>query len=318
MNKRALITGVTGQDGSYLADLLLQKGYQVYGMYRHTSVQNFERIQQLLGKITLVPGDLTDSVSLASMIETIQPNEIYNLAAQSFVPVSWEQPVMTSEVDAIGVTRLLSLLTPEMRFYQASTSEMFGDSPIFPQNESTPFEPNSPYSISKTYAHWMTASYRQRFNLFAVSGILFNHESERRGLQFVTRKVTHTVAKIALGKETQLHLGNLDSCRDWGYAPDYVEAIWRMLQTESPDDYVIATGISHSIRDLAQIAFGTVGLNWKDYVVYDEDLVRSAEQSPRIGDFSKARNFLDWTPTVSFEEMIVGMVIADIDRLKAE
>ena len=319
--KTALITGITGQDGSYLAEFLLEKGYRVVGMQRRSSTETVGRIAHLLDKIELVQGDLLDQLSLIEIIKRYQPDEVYNLAAQSFVPTSWQQPVLTGEFTALGVTRMLEairLVKPDAKFYQASSSEMFGKVREVPQRETTPFYPRSPYGVSKVYGHWITVNYRESYNLFAVSGILFNHESERRGLEFVTRKVTHGVAKIKLGLAKELRLGNLDAQRDWGYAPDYVRAMWLMLQQDQPDDFVIATGRTHSVRRLCEIAFGCVGLDWRDYVVVDPALIRPAEVDLLVGDASKARAVLGWEPTVSFEEMIERMVDADLRFLRGD
>lgn len=319
--KTALITGITGQDGSYLAEFLLEQGYRVVGMQRRSSTETVGRIAHLLDKIELVQGDLLDQLSLIEIIKRYQPDEVYNLAAQSFVPTSWQQPVLTGEFTALGVTRMLEairLVKPDAKFYQASSSEMFGKVREVPQRETTPFYPRSPYGVSKVYGHWITVNYRESYNLFAVSGILFNHESERRGLEFVTRKVTHGVAKIKLGLAKELRLGNLDAQRDWGYAPDYVRAMWLMLQQDQPDDFVIATGRTHSVRRLCEIAFGCVGLDWRDYVVVDPALIRPAEVDLLVGDASKARAVLGWEPTVSFEEMIERMVDADLRFLRGD
>lgn len=322
MAKRvALITGVTGQDGSYLAEFLLEKGYKVYGMVRRASVEKFERIDHLTDKIELVQGDLLDQLSLISILKQVQPDEVYNLAAQSFVPTSWAQPVLTSEFTAIGVTRLLEairLVNRDIRFYQASSSEMFGKVRETPQTELTPFYPRSPYGVSKAYGHYITVNYRESYGLFAVSGILFNHESPRRGLEFVTRKVTDGVARIKLGLSNELRLGNLDARRDWGFAGDYVKAMWLMLQQERADDYVIATGKTHSVKDLVQVAFDAAGLDWEKFVKLDKDLIRPAEVELLIGDATKAKNELGWEPTVSFEEMIKMMVKVDLDRLTVQ
>jgi GDPmannose 4,6-dehydratase len=317
--KTALVTGITGQDGSYLAEFLLAQGYRVIGMQRRSSTETVGRIAHLLDRIELVQGDLLDQLSLIDIVQRYQPDEVYNLAAQSFVPTSWQQPVLTGEFTALGVTRMLEairLVKPDARFYQASSSEMFGKVREVPQRETTPFYPRSPYGVSKVYGHWITVNYRESYDLFAVSGILFNHESERRGLEFVTRKVTHGVAKIKLGLARELRLGNLDAQRDWGYAPDYVRAMWLMLQQDQPDDFVIATGRTHSVRQLCEIAFGCVGLDWHDYVVVDPALIRPAEVDLLVGDASKARAVLGWEPTVTFEEMIERMVDADLRFLQ--
>ena len=321
MPKKALITGVTGQDGSYLAELLLSKGYRIYGMVRRASTENVERIAHLRGKIELCRGDLLDQVSLIRLIQEIQPNEIYNLAAQSFVPVSWEQPLLTAEFTALGTCRLLEairLIDREIKFYQASSSEMFGKVREVPQNENTPFYPRSPYGVSKVYAHYLTVNYRESYSLFASSGILFNHESPRRGLEFITRKISHGVARIKLGLDKELRLGNLDAERDWGYAGDYVEAMWRMLQQEKADDFVIATGVKHSVRQLAELAFSHVGLNWQDFVVQDPALIRPAEVDLLLGDAAKAKAKLGWEPKVSFEALVRMMVDADMKKVRSE
>src|SRR5512143_1429329 len=317
--RRALVTGVTGQDGSYLAELLLDKGYEVVGVVRRTSHDSYERIGHLLGRLHVVPADLLDQHSLTAVVRDAKPHEVYNLAAQSFVPTSWAQPVLTGEFTALGVTRLLEavrLAHPEARFYQASSSEMFGKAVETPQRESTPFYPRSPYGVAKVYGHWITVNYRESYGLYAVSGILFNHESPRRGLEFVTRKVSHGVARIAKGLDRELRLGNLDASRDWGYAGDYVDAMWRMLQQPAPDDYVIGTGESHTVRDLVAIAFEHVGLDWKKHVVVDRALVRPAEVDVLRADPSKARRKLDWRPTVGFAELVRMMVAADLERLE--
>ncbi|KKS80278.1 MAG: GDP-mannose 4,6-dehydratase [Candidatus Beckwithbacteria bacterium GW2011_GWA2_43_10] len=320
MTKKVLITGITGQDGSYLAEFLLKKNYQVFGMTRRTSTSNYDRIKDIVDEITLVSGDLLDEHSMTNAIKEIQPDEIYNLAAQSFVPTSWSQPVLTGEFTALGVTRILEAIRnakPDAKFYQASSSEMFGKVRQTPQNETTPFYPRSPYGVAKVYGHWITVNYRESFNLFAISGILFNHESPRRGLEFVTRKISHAVARIKLSKQNKLHLGNLEAKRDWGYAPDYVEAMWLMLQQPKPDDYVIATGQTWSVKDCIQIAFETVGLNWRDYVETDQKLLRPAEVDVLVGDASKAKKILGWQPKTSFKEMIKIMVEADLKIEKA-
>ena len=314
----ALITGITGQDGSYLADFLLEKGYDVVGMVRRSSTITFERIEHIQDVITLEQGDLHDQSSLVDLLERYQPDEIYNLAAQSFVPTSWNQPVLTGEVTALGVTRLLEamrLVTPKARFYQASSSEMFGKVMEVPQTENTPFYPRSPYGVAKVYSHWITVNYRESYNLFAVSGILFNHESPRRGLEFVTHKITHGVARIKKGLSKELRRGNLDSRRDWGYAGDYVKAMWLMLQQEKPDDYVIGTGSTNSVREFCEIAFGHVGLNYKDYVVQDPRFYRPAEVDLLVSDPTKAREALGWQPTVDFESLVKMMVDADLKAI---
>ena len=315
----ALITGITGQDGSYLAELLLDKKYEVVGVVRRTSHDSYERIGHLLDRLTIVPADLLDQHSLTTVIRDVQPDEIYNLAAQSFVPTSWSQPVLTGEFTALGVTRILEavrLAHPKAKFYQASSSEMFGATPITPQNESTPFYPRSPYGIAKVYGHWITVNYRESYGLHTVSGMLFNHESPRRGLEFVTRKVSHGVARIKLGLATQLPLGNLAARRDWGFAGDYVDAMWRMLQQETPDDFVIGTGETHSVRDLVEVAFGHAGLDWQDHVVEDPSLRRPAEVERLHADPGKAQRDLGWEPTVTFEQLIRMMVDADLERLQ--
>ncbi|RME43989.1 MAG: GDP-mannose 4,6-dehydratase [Caldilineae bacterium] len=319
--KTALITGITGQDGSYLAEFLLEQGYRVVGMVRRTSTINFDRLKHFQDKIEIVQGDLLDQMSLIGILQEIQPDEVYNLAAQSFVPTSFSQPVLTGEFTALGVTRVLDairIVKPDIRFYQASSSEMFGKVREVPQNEKTPFYPRSPYGVAKVYGHWITVNYRESYNLFACSGILFNHESPRRGIEFVTHKVTHAVARIKLGLQDEVRLGNLDARRDWGYAGDYVRAMWLMLQQDEPDDYVIATGETHSVRELCEVAFGYVGLNWEDHVVVDPQFYRPAEVDLLIGDPSKARAKLGWQPTVSFEELIQMMVDADLQTLRAE
>jgi GDPmannose 4,6-dehydratase len=320
MAKRALITGITGQDGSYLAELLLEKGYEVYGMIRRLSAPNSWRIDHLLGRVTLKPADLLDQLSLLRLVDEVRPQEIYNLAAMSFVPASWDQPMLTGEFNAQGVTRLLDavrMVDPKIRIYQASSSEMFGKVREVPQTELTPFYPRSPYGVSKVFAHYITVNYRESYNLFAVSGMLFNHESPRRGLEFVSRKVTNGVARIKLGLDDSLPMGNLDAQRDWGFAGDYVRAMWQMLQQDQPDDYVIATGISHSVRELIEIAFGRVGLDWQKYVRVDPALLRPAEVDHLLGDPSKAKKQLGWTPAVNFKQLIEMMVDADLERVKA-
>jgi GDPmannose 4,6-dehydratase len=314
----ALVTGVTGQDGSYLAELLLEKHYEVVGVVRRTSHDSYERIGHLLDRLTIVPADLLDQHSLTSVIRDVGPDEIYNLAAQSFVPTSWSQPVLTGEFTALGVTRILEavrLAKPDTRFYQASSSEMFGNVQQTPQNESTPFYPRSPYGVAKVYGHWITVNYRESYDIYTASGILFNHESPRRGLEFVTRKVSHGVARIKLGIDRELRLGNLEARRDWGFAGDYVEAMWRMLQQPEPDDYVVGTGVTHSVRDLVGVAFGHVGLDWQEFVKEDPRYRRPAEVEHLQADPSKAKRVLGWEPTVSFEELVTMMVDADIQRL---
>lgn len=319
--KKALITGVTGQDGSYLAELLLEKGYRVYGMVRRASTENYERINHLRDRIDLVQADLLDQLSLIKMLETVQPDEIYNLAAMSFVPTSWNQPVLTGEFTAIGVTRMLEamrLVAPKAKFYQASSSEMFGMVREVPQNEKTPFHPRSPYGVAKVYGHHITVNYRESYGLFTVSGILFNHESPRRGKEFVTRKISDGVAQIKLGLAKELRMGNLEARRDWGFAGDYVRAMWLMLQQNQPDDYVIATGHDHSVKDFLELAFGHVGLRWQDHVVVDPALLRPAEVDHLLGDASKAREKLGWKPSVSFEELVRMMVDADLKRYQEQ
>ena len=321
MTRTALITGITGQDGSYLAEFLLSKGYRVVGMVRRASTENFERIAHLHGKIELRQADLLDQLSLIELVKDVQPNEIYNLAAQSFVPTSWQQPVLTAEFDAVGVSRVLEairLAAPAARFYQASSSEMFGKIREVPQTELTPFHPRSPYGVSKVYGHYITVNYRESYDLFAVSGILFNHESPRRGLEFVTRKVTDGVARIKLGLADHLSLGNLDACRDWGFAGDYVRAMWMMLQQDKADDYVIATGVSHSVKNLVEAAFGHIGLDWQKHVRTDPSLIRPAEVDHLIGDASKARKNLGWKPSIAFEQLVAMMVDADLARLSGK
>ena len=313
--RRALITGITGQDGSYLAEFLLEKGYKVVGMVRRSSGDTFERIAHLQDRIDLREGDLLDQLSLITLLHDVEPNEVYNLAAQSFVPTSWAQPILTSEATALGVTRMLEairVVDRSIRFYQASSSEMFGKVRESPQNESTPFYPRSPYGVAKVYGHYITVNYRESYGLFAASGILFNHESPRRGKQFVTRKITNGAARVKLGLARELRLGNLDAKRDWGFAGDYVEAMWMMLQQSKPDDFVIATGETHSVRELCEIAFARAGLDWRDHVVVDAAHVRPAEVDLLIGDAAKARRTLGWTPKVSFKELVEMMVDADL------
>jgi GDPmannose 4,6-dehydratase len=318
--KKALITGITGQDGSYLAELLLAKGYEVHGIVRRSSTETFERIAHIKSRIHLHQADLLDQLSLIDALRDVRPREVYNLGSQSFVPTSWVQPVLTGEFTALGVTRMLEairLVERRIRFYQASSSEMFGKVREVPQNEKTPFYPRSPYGVAKVYGHWITVNYRESYGIFACSGILFNHESERRGKEFVTRKVTDAVARIKLGLLREVRLGNLDAKRDWGYAEDYVEAMWRMLQQKAPEDYVIASGRQHSVRELCEIAFRHAGLNWKDHVVIDPALIRPVDVETLLGDASKARRKLGWRPRVSFEEMVRRMVDADLDRVRA-
>ena len=316
--KRALITGITGQDGSYLAELLLEKGYEVFGLVRRSSTVNFERIGHLQDKIELISGDLLDQKSLVSALQAARPQEVYNLGAQSFVPVSWEQPMLTGEVTGLGVTRLLEAIRTcdeNIRFYQASTSELFGKAQETPQNEQTAFYPRSPYGVSKLYAHWITINYRESYGLFACTGILFNHESPRRGREFVTRKITHGVARIKHGLDQELRLGNLDARRDWGYAGDFVRAMWMMLQQDDPDDYVVATGTSRTIGEFCEVAFAHVGLDWRQYVIVDERFLRPAEVYTLLGDATKAREKLGWEPEVGFEEMVRQMVDWDLEQV---
>ncbi len=318
MSKRAVITGITGQDGSYLAELLLDKGYEVVGVVRRSSSPNLWRLEHLLDRITLRPGDLLDQLSIARVIDECRPQEFYNLAAMSFVPASWDQPMLTGEFNSLGVTRVLEAIRqvdPKVKLYQASSSEMYGKVREVPQTELTPFYPRSPYGVSKVFGHYITVNYRESYGLFAVSGILFNHESPRRGLEFVTRKVTDGVARVKLGLSDSLSLGNLDAQRDWGFAGDYVRAMWLMLQQDHPDDYVIATGLSHSVRDLVQTAFNHVGLDWQKHVHIDPRLLRPAEVDHLIGDASKARRELGWAPSVDFKELVEMMVDADLKRL---
>ena len=320
MAKRALITGITGQDGSYLAELLLEKGYEVVGMVRRSSAPNLWRIEHLLDRLTLKPADLLDQLSLLQLIDEVRPHELYNLAAMSFVPASWDQPMLTGEFNAQGVTRILDAVRrvdPSIRFYQASSSEMFGKVREIPQTELTPFYPRSPYGVSKVFAHYITVNYRESYGLFAVSGMLFNHESPRRGLEFVTRKVSDGVARIKLGLTDTLSIGNLDAHRDWGFAGDYVRAMWLMLQQDRADDCVIATGVSHSVRELIEIAFARVGLDWQKHVRVDPALLRPAEVEHLLGDATKARRELGWTPNVEFKPLVEMMVDADVERLSA-
>ena len=316
--KRALITGITGQDGSYLAELLLGKGYEVFGLVRRSSTVNFERIGHLQDQIELISGDLLDQKSLVSALQTARPQEVYNLGAQSFVPVSWDQPMLTGEVTGLGVTRLLEAIRTcdeNIRFYQASTSELFGKAQETPQNEQTAFYPRSPYGVSKLYAHWITINYRESYGLFACTGILFNHESPRRGREFVTRKITHGVARIKCGLDQELRLGDLAPRRDWGYAGDFVRAMWMMLQQDEPDDYVIATGTSRTIGEFCEVAFAHAGLDWRQYVVLDERFLRPAEVYTLLGDATKAREKLGWEPEVGFEEMVRQMVDCDLEQV---
>ena len=320
MAKQALITGITGQDGSYLAELLLDKGYDVHGMVRRSSTENFERIQHLTDRVRLVQADLLDQSSLVEALEEAQPEEVYNLGAQSFVPTSWRQPVLTAEFTAVGVTRLLEAIrrvNPDIRLYQASSSEMFGKVREVPQSETTPFYPRSPYGVAKAYGHFITVNYRESYGLFAVSGILFNHESPRRGLEFVTRKISDGVARIKLGLADELRLGNLNAKRDWGFAGDYVEAMWLMLQSETPEDYVIATGEEHSVEEFADLAFAHAGLDRNQHVKTDPAFLRPAEVDHLVGDAAKAREQLGWEPRVSFRELVEMMVDADLERLSS-
>ena len=320
MSKRAIIAGISGQDGSYLAEFLLEKGYEVTGIVRRLSAPNHWRIEHLLDRITLRPADLLDQLSLIRVIDEVRPHEVYNLAAMSFVPASWDQPMLTGEYNAQGVTRMLEALRQvdtSIRFYQASSSEMFGKVRETPQNEGTPFYPRSPYGVSKVFAHYITVNYRESYNLFAASGILFNHESPRRGLEFVTRKVTDGVARVKLGLANKLSLGNLDAHRDWGYAGDYVRAMWLMLQQDEPDDFVVSTGVSHSVRDLVVAAFSHAGLDWRQHVKTDASLLRPAEVEHLIGDSAKARTVLGWSPEIDFDHLVRMMVDADLKRLGA-
>jgi len=317
----ALITGITGQDGSYLAELLLKKGYKVVGVARRSSTVTSERITHLLDDLTIVQGDLHDQGSLLSLMEEYQPKEVYNLAAQSFVPTSWNQPALTGDVSAIGVTRILEAIRfvdPKIKFYQASSSEMFGKVVEVPQTEHTPFYPRSPYGVAKVYGHWITVNYRESFNIFAVSGILFNHESPRRGLEFVTRKISDGAARIKLGLAKDLHLGNLDARRDWGFAGDYVQAMWLMMQQENAESYVVGTGETHSVREFCEIAFGHVGLDYNDHIVRDERFYRPAEVDLLISDPSKSRSILGWEPSCTFKDLVIMMVEADLSRIKKE
>jgi len=314
-----LITGVTGQDGSYLAELLLNKGYQVAGMVRRSSTVSFERITHLMDQVEFVSGDLLDQLSMVEALRSFEPEEVYNLAAQSFVQTSFSQPVLTGETTALGVTRLLDavrLVDPSIRYYQASSSEMFGKVAESPQTEETPFHPRSPYGVAKVYGHWITVNYRESYGLHASSGMLFNHESPRRGLEFVTRKISHGAARIALGRESELRLGNLDAKRDWGFAGDYVEAMWRMLQQDEPGDFVVCTGETHSVREFCQMAFGHLNLDWETHVVVDEEFIRPAEVDLLVGDASRAAKVLGWSPTVDFEGLVTMMVDADMALLE--
>ena len=317
--KKVLITGITGQDGSYLADFMLEKGYEVHGMVRRASTENDERIEHLKGKIHIHQGDLLDFMSLVELVDTVRPTEIYNLAAQSFVPTSWNQPVLTGEFTALGVTRILEaikLIDRKIKFYQASSSEMFGKVQEIPQKETTIFYPRSPYGVAKVYGHWITINYRESYDIFACSGILFNHESPRRGREFVTRKITDTVSRIKLGLDDKLYLGNMDAKRDWGFAGDYVRAMWAMLQQDEPDDFVIATGETHSVKEFVELSFDRVGLDWKKYVEVDKSLFRPAEVHQLIGDASKAKRILKWEPTISFKELINMMIDSDMEYYK--
>ncbi len=321
MNKSALVTGITGQDGSYLAEFLLDRGYEVYGLIRRSSTVNFERIRHFQDKVEILSGDLLDQNSLDSALRKSKPDEVYNLGAQSFVPASWEQPLLTGEITGLGVIRLLEAIrgaNDKIRFYQASTSELFGKAIETPQSENTPFYPRSPYGVSKLYAHWITVNYRESYDMFACAGILFNHESPRRGLEFVSRKITRAVARIKLGLDSEVRLGNLDARRDWGFAGDYVKAMWLMLQQDEPRDYVIATGVDHTIRDFCRVAFECVDLDWNDYVVVDENLFRPAEVHILRGDAAKAEAELGWKPDVSFEDLVRMMVDRDLELTKAD
>jgi GDPmannose 4,6-dehydratase len=318
MKKTALITGITGQDGSYLAEFLLGKGYHVVGMVRRASTENFARIEHLQSRITLRQADLLDQLSLIALIEEVQPHEIYNLAAQSFVPTSWQQPVLTAEFTALGATRMLEavrLINPGIKFYQASSSEMFGKVQQIPQDEKTSFYPRSPYGVAKVYGHYITINYRESYNIFACSGILFNHESPRRGKEFVTRKISNAVARIKANKDSKLCLGNMDACRDWGFAGDYVEAMWLMLQQEEPDDFVIGTGVTHTVKEFVQLAFQRAGLDWEKYVEVDQSLVRPAEVDYLVANPEKARTVLNWEPRISFQELVEMMVDADLQTM---
>ena len=319
--KSALITGITGQDGSYLAELLLEKGYEVYGLVRRSSTEKFERINHIKDQVTLIQADRADQVSLIEAVGSIRPREVYNLAAQSFVPVSWNQPLLTGDITALGVTRILEAVryvNKDIRFYQASSSEMFGHVRETPQTEFTPFYPRSPYGVAKLYGHWITVNYRESYDMYACSGILFNHESPRRGLEFVTRKITDGVARIKLGLQSELRLGNLDAKRDWGYAGDYVRAMWLMLQQDTPDDYVIATEETHSVREFCELAFARVGLDYKNYVVTDPKFFRPAEVDILLGDCTKAKTKLGWVPQVSFKGLVDMMVDADLERVRKQ
>jgi GDPmannose 4,6-dehydratase len=321
MAKKALITGITGQDGSYLADFLLEKGYQVHGMVRRSSMEKFDRIEHIKERVHIHQADLLDQYSLIKLIEEVRPDEVYNMAAMSFVPTSWNQPVLTAEFTAIGVTRVLEAIRAvnhRIKFYQASSSEMFGKVHEIPQTEKTPFYPRSPYGVAKVYGHWITVNYRESYDIFGVSGILFNHESPRRGIEFVTRKVSYNAAKIKLGLAKELRLGNLEAKRDWGFAGDYVEAMWLMLQQKKPEDYVIATGQTHSVRELVEIAFSHLGLNYQDFVLSDEKFLRPAEVDLLVGDSSKARKIMGWQPRVQFADLVRMMVEADMALVRKE
>lgn len=321
MKKRALITGITGQDGSYLAEFLLEKGYDVYGMVRRSSMERFDRIDHIKDKLEIRRADLLDQFSITKLVDEIKPHEIYNLAAMSFVPTSWDQPVLTAEFTATGVTRMLEAIRyvdPKIKFYQASSSEMFGKVKEIPQKETTPFHPRSPYGVAKVYGHWITINYRESYDIFGCSGILFNHESPRRGIEFVTRKISYNAAKIKLGLEKELGLGNLDAKRDWGFAGDYVKAMWLMMQQDKPDDFIISTGETHAVRDLVDIAFSHLGLDYKKYVKKDKRFFRPAEVDLLIGDHSKAKKILNWEPEVSFEELVKMMVDSDMELLQKE
>jgi len=321
MKKRALITGITGQDGSYLAEFLLDKGYDVYGMVRRSSMERFDRIDHIKDRIEIRQADLLDQFSITKLVDEIRPHEIYNLAAMSFVPTSWDQPVLTAEFTATGVTRVLEAIRyvdPKIKFYQASSSEMFGKVKEIPQKETTPFHPRSPYGVAKVYGHWITINYRESYDIFGCSGILFNHESPRRGIEFVTRKISYNAAKIKLGLAKELGLGNLDAKRDWGFAGDYVKAMWLMMQQDKPDNFIIATGETHAVRDLVDIAFSHLGLDYKKYVKKDKRFFRPAEVDLLIGDHSKAKNILNWEPEVSFEELVKMMVDSDMELLQKE
>ena len=321
MKKRALITGITGQDGSYLAEFLLEKGYDVYGMVRRSSMERFDRIDHIKDRIEIRQADLLDQFSITKLVDEIRPHEIYNLAAMSFVPTSWDQPVLTAEFTATGVTRVLEAIRyvdPNIKFYQASSSEMFGKVKEIPQKETTPFHPRSPYGVAKVYGHWITINYRESYDIFGCSGILFNHESPRRGIEFVTRKISYNAAKIKLGLAKELGLGNLDAKRDWGFAGDYVKAMWLMMQQDKPDDFIIATGETHAVRDLVDIAFSHLGLDYKKYVKKDKRFFRPAEVDLLIGDHSKAKKILNWEPEVSFEELVKMMVDSDMELLQKE